>query len=609
MNGRTAGRAAARAWWVAACLAPVAAALAAPLGSAFTYQGQLKESGQRASGLYDLQVCLFDDPANPVPLSCIANIDDVPVEEGVFSVVLDFGTTPFAGEQRHLELRVRPGASSGAYTTLAPRQLIRPAPEALRAATSSAAPWSGLSGVPAGFADNVDDAGVGTVTSVATGTGLSGGPITGSGTIAIANGGVGSAQLAAGAVGQAQINTAQVQARIGGICAVGTYLRGINADGSVVCAEVTGVNAVTTVDDPPAPATAASNGTAIAVGADGLPLVAYREDSGGNAVLKVAKCSNPACTGVASFSVVDDPANVVGTSPDMAIGADGLPVISYFDFTAFSVKVAKCVNPACSGVSTLTTVDDQANNLTPFSTAIEIGADGNPVLAHFDDVTDALRVVKCANAACTASAAATVLDDPANALGQDADIAVPADGLPVVAYLDVTAGTLKAAKCQNPACTGMPIITVVDDPPNQICCSVAITIGGDGLPVIAYQDASANALKVARCANVACTGLATITTVDDTGSLLGAGTTITTGADGLPVIGYRDLSAQSIKVAKCTNAACSGASILGTVDDGPGNVGSGASIAIGTDGLPVLSYYDNGAFSLKVAKCGSRSCR
>ena len=77
MNGRPPGRRAAWAWWVTACLAPAAAALAVPLGSAFTYQGQLKESGQPASGLYDLQVCLFDDPANPVPLSCIANIDDV----------------------------------------------------------------------------------------------------------------------------------------------------------------------------------------------------------------------------------------------------------------------------------------------------------------------------------------------------------------------------------------------------------------------------------------------------------------------------------------------------------------------------------------------------
>ena len=337
-------------------------AAAAPLGSAFSYQGQLKESGQPANGLYDLQACLFDDQVNPVPLACSANFDDVPVEEGVFSVVLDFGTTPFAGEQRFLELRVRPGASSGAYTFLAPRQLIRPAPEALRAAAASAAPWSGLSGVPAGFADGIDDGGTGTVTSVASGTGLTGGPITGSGTLAIATAGVGTAQLAndavdasklaanavdtaalvdanvttgkiaddaisaaklannavdtaaivdanvtrakiaPGAVGLAQIDTGQVQERISGVCPQGTYLVAIGSGGSLLCLEQPGIGVTTTVDDP---ANNVGFDISIAMGADRMPVIAYFDDSAD--ALKVAKCANPACTGTATITTVDDP--------------------------------------------------------------------------------------------------------------------------------------------------------------------------------------------------------------------------------------------------------------------------------------------------------------
>jgi hypothetical protein len=38
------------------------------------------------------------------------------------------------------------------------------------------------------------------------------------------------------------------------------------------------------------------------------------------------------------------------------------------------------------------------------------------------------------------------------------------------------------------------------------------------------------------------------------------------------------------------------------------NVGQATSIAIGTDGRPVISYYDMTAKSLKVAKCSRATC-
>ena len=96
----------------------------------------------------------------------------------------------------------------------------------------------------------------------------------------------------------------------------------------------------------------------------------------------------------------------------------------------------------------------------------------------------------------------------------------------------------------------------------------------------------------------------TLTTVDSGGNV-GFDISITIGTDGLPVVSYYDSTNGDLKVAKCGNAACSSGNVLSTVDSGF-NVGRYTSIAIGTDGLPVISYYVVTTQDLKVAKCGNR---
>lgn len=598
-----------------ACIVLLATQVAGaqPLGTAFSYQGLLQESGQAATGLYDLQACLYAVPVGDAPLVCAAKFGDVPVEDGVFTLAVDFGSEPYLGEARFLELRVRAGAETGDYAILSPRQPLRAVPEALRAGVASAAPWSGLSGVPAGLADGIDADSGGTVTDIVAGAGLTGGTITTSGAIGIANGGVGTdqlapnavgaAQLAPGAVGFAQIDASQVQARISGTCGLGAYVRGITADGGVACADVPGLTAVTIVDDP---ANRVGEATSIAIGADGLPIVAYRDVTA--LALKVAKCANAACIGAATVNTVDDPANDVGRYPSIAIGADGLPVISYYDNTAETLKVARCATADCSGTATITTVHDPANDVGAYG-AIAIGLDGLPVISHYDVTAGALLVAKCNDPACAAPATITTVDDPVNAVGAWTSIAVGVDGLPVISYRDLGAGTLKVAQCSNSACTGTATTTTVDDPGNIVGADSDIAIGMDGNPVVSYWDQTARALKVAKCVDSACSGPAIVTTVDDRSNDVGYYTSIAVGTDGLPVVSYWDATAGALMVARCADAACSGNATITTVDNPPTSVGLFTSIAIGADGLPVVSYFDTSAGLLKVARCGSRSCR
>jgi trimeric autotransporter adhesin len=84
-------------------------------GTAFTYQGRLTDNGSSAHGGYDFQFSLFDIASGGTPLTNAVLINDLPVGDGLFTVLLDFGAGMFNGADRWLQINVRRGNSmSGA---------------------------------------------------------------------------------------------------------------------------------------------------------------------------------------------------------------------------------------------------------------------------------------------------------------------------------------------------------------------------------------------------------------------------------------------------------------------------------------------------------------
>ena len=183
------------------CLLGLSLANAAPNGTNFSYQGQLNQNGELAQGAYDFEFFIYDVDTGGIALTAPLSLEDVQVTEGVFSVDLDFGPSPYSGVKLWLEIRVRDGSSVGSFTGLAPRQVLNPTPFAIRA-------------------QSVD------VDSIASAE--------------IEDGTVGSADLAAGAVGTSQINSDEVQRRVSGSCSVGSYIRSISEDGTVICEAAAG---------------------------------------------------------------------------------------------------------------------------------------------------------------------------------------------------------------------------------------------------------------------------------------------------------------------------------------------------------------------------------
>ncbi|MCX6927281.1 MAG: hypothetical protein NT154_29365, partial [Verrucomicrobia bacterium] len=110
-------------------------ALAEPIGTAFTYQGQLSFSNSPVTGSYDFNFALFDAASGGTQLSTNIWLAAQPVTNGLFTVALDFGPC-FDGNIRWLEIstRLHPTGIGLAAKILSPRQLITPTPYAQLAA-------------------------------------------------------------------------------------------------------------------------------------------------------------------------------------------------------------------------------------------------------------------------------------------------------------------------------------------------------------------------------------------------------------------------------------------------------------------------------------------
>lgn len=132
---------------------------AAPLGSAFTYQGKLAQNGMDVTDNCDFEFGLWDSAGGGTEVGVAIDIPGVSVISGVFTVELDYGAVAFNGDARWLEIAVA-CPTGGGLATLAPRQELTPSPNAMFATEAGSVDWAGLSNVPPDIADgdDVDDA-------------------------------------------------------------------------------------------------------------------------------------------------------------------------------------------------------------------------------------------------------------------------------------------------------------------------------------------------------------------------------------------------------------------------------------------------------------------
>ena len=100
----------------------------AAVGTAFTYQGQIKRNGALFTGTCAMQFKCGTPASAGAQQGSTLNVSAVAVTGGVFTVRLDFGNQ-FKGDARWLETSAKCADDAG-FTTL-PRVAVNPAPYAL----------------------------------------------------------------------------------------------------------------------------------------------------------------------------------------------------------------------------------------------------------------------------------------------------------------------------------------------------------------------------------------------------------------------------------------------------------------------------------------------
>lgn len=561
-----------------ASLAGLPVAALAQDDTSFTYQGELRVDGAPAAGLFDLEACVYAAPGGGSPLGCATPIEDLPVSDGRFTAVLDAGAV-FDGSTRYLELRVRAGNETTPHVPLQPRQALRTTPQAQYAAR---APFSGLVGVPPSLLDG-DDVGVSQVTA---GAGLTGGTITSSGTLAIAPGGVTSAMLAPNAVGTAQVDPSQVQLRISGQCAPDEYFRGINPDGTLLCAllPVTFdrvadetlevglfVRMVLRPDDRPflvyheesfgrlrmrdcADPTCSSGtsrnlvavgdageGIALALRPDGRPLIAYLSDSTDS--LSVYSCDDPACT-TGTITAIETP--VLLGSLDMALRADGRAVIVYRQGgSPYSMRTWHCADVDCtSGVG-------RSHATTPTGVAIAIRPDGRPILAAGGNggAADSPRFWDCADANCTTGSLRLTTGVQYQ---QVHGMLMRSTGRALLLTFS-SGGQPSLVSCSDVNCASSQAIQL-GVCPTSIAGSLALRPGGNAAVACSYVSAQKHALDFHECGTVTCSGGASRPLLPFGRS--GRALAIAVRSDDRPVIAYHDDVNNDVRLYICASPGC-----------------------------------------------------
>jgi predicted regulator of Ras-like GTPase activity (Roadblock/LC7/MglB family) len=284
--------------------------------------------------------------------------------------------------------------------------------------------------------------------------------------------------------------------------------------------------------------------SSLAFGADGLAIVAYYD--AGTTSLALTHCADRICRSTTTTRVAASKAS--GEYTAIAIGADGLPVVSYYDRTRRTLAVTHCGTAACDA-GNVTPARPPSNDVGLYTAIVSAPTACRRSSCHVRCAAQFVR--RCAASTNNVS---TTVDDPAEAAGLHSAITIGRDGLPVIAHMHEKVG-LRVTHCGSATCAAGAVTTLVTAPGDVQGYYPSIAIAADGLPVVSHASPGTDSLHVSACADAACTAART-TRVDTLDVPHGYDSSLGIGADGLPIVAHYLKGAGALRITKCGTANC-----------------------------------------------------
>ncbi|MEZ4867016.1 MAG: tandem-95 repeat protein [Caldilineaceae bacterium] len=239
-------------------------------------------------------------------------------------------------------------------------------------------------------------------------------------------------------------------------------------------------------------------------------------------------------------------------------------------------------------------------------TSLVLDSNGFPVVSYHDDTNDDLKVLHCNDVNCAGDDESITSPATNDLGGRYSAIVLDDNGYPVVSYMGSNDG-LSLLHCNDANCAGGDeSISLVD--PNIIAGHTSIVLDGNGYPIISYYAFDQEDLRILHCNDVNCTRDDESITSPDTVGDVGAYTSLALDSNGNPVISYFDDTNDDLKVMHCNDVNCAGGDESITAPDTDGNVGRHTSLMLDSNGYPVVSYGDSGHESLKLLHCNDANC-